>query len=420
MQSGKNKLLKSNLRLITFFLYSLPSIPLAAAQIAVYIAVPAIYSKIAAVGIGITGLVIMISRVIDMITDPILGTYLDRMVEKIGWKFWLLIGFPLISIGIFILFNPLDALEIFSLLLGIIFVTLGWTFFSIPWWGIGIAISNSNSNDRFKVVSFRELLTIPGVILGLFLIHFSNISGEIFLIISILFLSPLFIKKIPIPNISNKKGTSYFLNIKNLFKDNSNFKYLCLSYFFIGLSNGVTSILFILFVEFIIGGSPQNFLSIYFISAFIGLPFVYMLASKYNKKRIWTSFILLACICFLPVVFLSTNSTTLFMVICIISGFCLSADLIIPSSIQADIIYNEQQKNKNVLVGKIYSVWSFIQKLSLALSAGVCLPLLGYFGFNPSEVNTQLLPLSFAYGIIPIILRIPAIICAENIILKDL
>ena len=419
MQSGKNKLLKSNLRLITFFLYSLPSIPLAAAQIAVYIAVPAIYSKIAAVGIGITGLVIMISRVIDMITDPILGTYLDRMVEKIGWKFWLLIGFPLISIGIFILFNPLDGLEIISLLLGVIFVTLGWTFFSIPWWGIGIAISNSNSNDRFKVVSFRELLTIPGVILGLFLIHFSNISGEIFLIISILFLSPLFIKEIPIPNISNAKGASYFLNIKNLFKNNSNFKYLCLSYFFIGLSNGVTSILFILFVEFIIGGSPQNFLSIYFISAFMGLPFVYMLASKYNKKRIWTSFIILACICFLPVVFLSNNSTTLFMVICIISGFCLSADLIIPSSIQADIIYNEQQKNKNVLVGKIYSVWSFIQKLSLALSAGVCLPLLGYFGFNPSEVNTQLLPLSFAYGIIPIILRIPAIICAENIILKD-
>ena len=419
MQLGKNKLLKSNLRFITFFLYSLPSIPLAAAQIAVYIAVPAIYSKIAAVGIGITGLVIMISRVIDMITDPILGTYLDRMVAKIGWKIWLLIGFPLISIGIFILFNPLDGLEIISLLLGVIFVTLGWTFFSIPWWGIGIAISNSNSNDRFKVVSFRELLTIPGVILGLFLIHFSNISGEIFLIISILFLSPVFIKKIPIPNISNVKGTSYFLSIKNLFKNNSNFKYLCLSYFFIGLSNGVTSILFILFVEFIIGGLPQNFLSIYFISAFIGLPFVYMLASKYNKKRIWTSFIILACICFLPVVFLSNNSTTLFMVICIISGFCLSADLIIPSSIQADIIYKEQQQNKNVLVGKIYSVWSFIQKLSLALSAGVCLPLLGYFGFNPSEVNTQLLPLSFAYGIIPIILRIPAIIFAENIILKD-
>ena len=419
MQSGKNKLLKSNLRFITFFLYSLPSIPLAAAQIAVYIAVPAIYSKIAAVGIGITGLVIMISRVIDMITDPILGTYLDRMVEKIGWKFWLLIGFPLISIGIFILFNPLDGLEIFSLLLGVIFVTLGWTFFSIPWWGIGIAISNSNSNDRFKVVSFRELLTIPGVILGLFLIHFSNISGEIFLLVSILFLSPLFIKKIPIPNIPNVKGTNYFLNIKNLFKNNSNFKYLCLSYFFIGLSNGVTSILFILFVELIIAGSPQNFLSIYFISAFMGLPFVYMLASKYNKKRIWTSFIILACICFLPVVFLSNNSTTLFMVICIISGFCLSADLIIPSSIQADIIYKEQQKNKNVLVGKIYSIWSFIQKLSLALSAGVCLPLLGYFGFNPSEVNTQLLPLSFAYGIIPIILRIPAIIFAENIILKD-
>ena len=419
MQSGKNKLLNSNLRFITFFLYSLPSIPIAAAQIVVYIAAPAIYSKIAAVGIGLTGLVIMISRIIDMITDPILGIYLDSMVVKIGWKFWLLIGFPLISVGIFILLNPLDNFEIYSLLLGIIFVTLGWTFFSIPWWGIGIAISNHNSKDRFKVVSFRELLTIPGVILGIILINFSNISGEIFLLISILFLSPLFIKKIPIPNIYNKKRLGYFSNIKNLFNDNINFKNLCISYFFIGLSNGVTSILFILFVEFIIGGSPHNFLSIYFISAFIGLPFIYILASKYNKKRIWTFFILLACICFLPVVFLSNNSANFFMVICIISGFCLSADLIIPSSIQADIIYKEQLRDKKILVGKIYSVWSLIQKLSLALSAGVCLPLLGYFGFNPSETNTDLLPLSFAYGIIPIILRIPAIFFAKKIILKD-
>ena len=93
-----------------------------------------------------------------MITDPILGIYLDRMVEKIGWKFWLLIGFPLISIGIFVLFNPLDGLEIISLLLGIILVTLGWTFFSIPWWGIGRAISNSNSNDRFKLCHFVNFL----------------------------------------------------------------------------------------------------------------------------------------------------------------------------------------------------------------------------------------------------------------------
>ena len=37
----------------------------------------------------------------------------------------------------------------------------------------------------------------------------------------------------------------------------------CLAYFFIGLSNGITSILFILFVHYIIGGLPLNKQSVF-------------------------------------------------------------------------------------------------------------------------------------------------------------
>ena len=118
-------------------------------------------------GIAITGLAIMLSRFVDMISDPIMGTYLDSLVSKLGWKIWLIFGFPLISIGIYILLNPIYKFEALSLLLGLIAVTLGWTFFSIPWWSIGIAISEDSSQNRFKIVSFRELLTIPGIILGL-------------------------------------------------------------------------------------------------------------------------------------------------------------------------------------------------------------------------------------------------------------
>ena len=52
---------------------------------------------------------------------------------------------------------------------------------------------------------------------------------------------------------------------------------------------------------------------------------------------------------------------------------------------------------------------------TLAVSAGVCLPLLSYFGFNPSEVNPALGPLSVCYGITPIILRLPAVVFASYI-----
>jgi len=72
---------KSNL-----FLYSLPSIPLTSAQMVVYIIVPSIYSVMPSVGITVTGFAIMISWFTDMVTDPVLGIYLDKLVLNIGWK----------------------------------------------------------------------------------------------------------------------------------------------------------------------------------------------------------------------------------------------------------------------------------------------------------------------------------------------
>ena len=417
MKFNENKLLKGSqsISLFTFILYSLPSIPITSAQMIVYIIIPPIYSLLPSVGIAITGLAIMLSRFVDMISDPIMGAYLDKTVSKLGWKIWLVFGFPLISIGIYILLNPIYKFEVLTLFLGLIAVTLGWTFFSITWWSIGIAISKNSSKNRFKVVSFRELLTIPGIILGLIIAYYSDLSGEIYLITSLLLLSPLLIKKIPIPKISIQEKSSYFYNVKLFFKYNTNFRNLCLAYFFIGLSNGITSILFILFVQYIIGGSAFYFLIIYFVSAFIGLPFIYLLGTKYEKNKVWIVFIILACISFLPVYFLENGDTIKFLMVCIISGLCLSADLILPASIQANIINQEQKKDNKVLVGKIYSVWSLIQKLTLAVSAGVCLPLLGYFGFNPSEVNPALGPLSVCYGITPIILRLPAVVFASYI-----
>ena len=417
MKTNRNRLINSNdgVGFITALIYSLPSIPITSAQFIVYILIPPIFSVMPNVGIALTGLAIMLSRIVDMISDPLMGTFLDRLVSTLGWKIWLVLGFPFITTGIYLLLNPIREFEVASLFFGLVTVTLGWTFFSIPWWSIGIYISGDSSNKRFKLVSVRELLTIPGIILGLLIAYFSDISSEIYLIASLLLLTPILIKKIPIPKPNLKESNSFLLSVRNLFETDKNFKNLCLAYLFIGLSNGITSILFILFVENIIGVSPLNFLIIYFGSAFLGLPIIYSLGLKFDKQKVWVFFIILACITFIPVYFLSYGDTYQFMTVCILSGFCLGADLILPASIQANIVFNAQETKNSVLSGKIYSVWSLIQKLSLALSAGICLPAIGYFGFNPSEGQYLLTPLSFAYGIMPIILRLPAIFFASNL-----
>ena len=84
MKFNENKLLKGSQRisLFTFLFYSLPSIPITSAQMIVYIIIPPIYSLLPNVGIAITGLAIMLSRFVEMITDPIMGTKLHNLVQN--------------------------------------------------------------------------------------------------------------------------------------------------------------------------------------------------------------------------------------------------------------------------------------------------------------------------------------------------
>ena len=54
-----------------------------------------------------------------------------------------------------------------------------------------------------------------------------------------------------------------------------------------------------------------------------------------------------------------------FAIICILSGLALSADLAIPSSIQADIIDLEYLKTGKRLTGQFFAFWGLVSKLRL-------------------------------------------------------
>ena len=403
-----------NISFFGYILYGLPSSALAAAQMIVYISIPPIYAIMPDVGLALVGMAIMFTRFFDMITDPIMGNYLDVLISKIGWAPWFIFSWPLLSIGIYILLNPFDGLGFISLIIGLTSVTLGWTLFTLPWWSMGIIISK-NSNVRLKVASIREAFAIPGIIIGGSIIFLFEKSGLMYAIFAFVLLSPLFLRKVPTPKVGIRNNQSYFSLIKLAFNNNNNFKYLIISYFFIGLSNGITSILFVLYVNFIVGGQAYIYLLIYFISAFAGLPIIVYLGIHFGKKNVWISSMILTCLFFTPVFFINYGDNLIFSIICILTGICLSADLSMPSAIQADIITKSQEREKQNISGRYYSIWSLSQKLALALSAGITLPLITFLGFNPNIDGSNLYVLSASYGLLPIILKVPAIFVSSYI-----
>jgi GPH family glycoside/pentoside/hexuronide:cation symporter len=54
--------------------------------------------------------------------------------------------------------------------------------------------------------------------------------------------------------------------------------------------------------------------------------------------------------------------------------------------------------------------WNLASKLNLALAAGICLPLLSYWGYTPgTQTPDGLSALSLAYGVLPCVLKLLAL-----------
>jgi glycoside/pentoside/hexuronide:cation symporter, GPH family len=85
-----------------------------------------------------------------------------------------------------------------------------------------------------------------------------------------------------------------------------------------------------------------------------------------------------------------------YALVCAASGLALGADLALPPALVADIIDRDPAPQP----GAYYGLMSFFAKLTLALAAGLALPLLDFWGYQPG--GDQLLALSATYALLPI------------------
>ena len=115
-------------------------------------------------------------------------------------------------------------------------------------------------------------------------------------------------------------------------------------------------------------------------------------------------------------VFIDSGDLIAFFLICMLGGAALSADLAIPSSIQADLVDIETLRSGIRKTGTFFSFWSIATKGSVALASGSSLLILSYFNFDVSGNNTgtSILVLTSLYAVIPIVLKATSIALMWN------
>ncbi len=409
--------------------YGAPAFALGIPTIPLLVYLPAIYADDIGLGLSVTGISLFIARFFDIISDPLIGIFAQKISTPWGrWKPLIFCGGIIAAIGVVLLLNPpLDATFVYLITCSII-LYLGWTLINIPYLAWGSSLSKSYFG-RTKVTSIREGFMLAGIVfagslpalaISLGYTEKAAISfvGWIVIIIGIILFAILLIMvDEPIQKSTNIKISN--LEILSQLKKNKPFRLLLLGWFFNSLANGIPAVLFILFMKYILGADAleRGILSFaYFFSGIIGIPVWIWLSKNLGKHQTWCFAMIIAVIGFSFVPFLGQGDFIYFLIITILTGLTLGADLAIPPSMQADVAEYGIIKNGNDNTVIMFAIWSAITKIAFALSVLIAFLSLEIIGFELTDKEYYSAnPLSLIYGVSPVVFKIVSIwIIAKN------
>ena len=374
---------------------------------------PAYFAEVHNFDIAIIGTYIFLAKLIDIASDPIVGWINDKKI--LNRKFLIILGSILCSIGLYKLFIQKQIDYDAYLLVWISVLYLGWTLFQIPYLSIGYDLEKDYFL-RTKLSANRELFILFGLFFSLGFPMFFNFSNAelLSLIVYIAIFSGLIgvsvmLNKIPDNRTTNKKDVELKSVFKNL-KNNNLLVRLMFAWFVNSLANVFPMILFSFYISYVLGGNDndrQVVLFYYFLFAILGVPFWTYVSKRFGKKKTWVSSLILSAFFFIFVLLLSKGDMQLFIIISCITGFCLGADLIIPPSIQADLSDVHLSKFKEDISGILFSLITFLNKLSFAIASLFVFSILSYLNFEANkEINPETkIFIICSYALTPILLK---------------
>ena len=116
-------------------------------------------------GLGLAAIstVLLVSRLTDFITDPLMGWISDHTRTRFGRRRpFIALGLPVMMIGIYKLFMPEPPVDIWYMLIWNMVVYLGWTIMVLPYGAWGAELSD-NYMDRARITAGRQIWTIAGL-----------------------------------------------------------------------------------------------------------------------------------------------------------------------------------------------------------------------------------------------------------------
>lgn len=407
--------------------YALPAIAFAMPTIPVYIYLPAFYASELGLGLAATGLMLVIARSFDVVTDPLIGILSDRWSSRWGRrKPWVVAGAVIAAVALVQLFQPPAGSGNAHLLLWLIVLSLGWTMIAVPYTAWGAELSD-DYHERARASGAREGASILGIVLagavpaaaighgfaerdGLAAVAWSAVAVGAVSVLLLAWRVPDRAAAVSAtPSVRLSDWRQHLSVVRN-----AAFLRLLAAWFVNGLANGLPAVLFAFYLDHALKADATArgvLIMSYFLAGIAAIPLWVGLSRRYGKHRIWCAAMLMACAAFVWVPFLGEGAIVAFFVICIVTGAAFGADLALPPAMQADVVDLDTLRTRKDRAGWYFALWSMATKAALAAAAGIAFGALALAGFDAAGTNSAgaIVTLTVLYALVPTVLKLGAV-----------
>ena len=404
-------------------------LPLAFAALPIYVLLPHHYAATLGVPLAALGAVLMATRLLDAFVDPWIGAWVDRWFAHSRARVMQALGLSVAALGagFAALFSPPIAgtLPLLAWCAAMVIVTtFGYSVAGIVHQAWGARLGG-DAAARARVVSWREGLSLAGVLLASTLPGLVGLTPTTLVLalalaagLALLAFAPWPAALLPAGERSSPAPLPPRLAVRPAPRPvpdglaplrEPRFRRLLLVFLLNGIASALPATLVLFFVRDRLQAQAWEplFLGAYFACAALALPLWVRVVRRIGLAPAWLAAMVLAVCGFIGAAGLGAGDHYAFLLVCMVTGLALGADLCVPAALLAGLVRDAGHGHQ--LEGRYFGWWTLTSKLTLALAAGLSLPLLQGLGYTPgARDDSALQALTLAYCVLPCLLKLPS------------
>lgn len=384
------------------FAYCAYAVPLTAVTAAALTLVPPLYSQQFGMSLAQVGFVMFIIRLIDAVTDPLIGLAIDRSPFRQQHKPWIFVTFPIFLIGLTLLLFPVGTLVgPFYLFCALLLTYMAYTIALISHqaWGASLARDQAHMSRLFGL---REIAVIFGILgtfsmmalaeqLGGGALTVKTATAGAFILAMLVVATTITGRFAPDPHRTDDHEHESYRQYRG-FLLSPHFVTVCGAALLYNFGMVAGSVLSYFIADKVFGSGARYALGqmIYFIAAWIGMVGWIRLAARVGDGTTLVISSIFSVLAFGGLLFWSQiASPTAYFIHSSVIGLGFGAGPYLVRSLTGTLAKRHEVATGQRVRGIAYSIVTFFDKLGSGLAAGIVLPLVAWLGFDPTGAKTS-------------------------------